>query len=69
VVPAFWYVASGSRRFDFIVMGKLEQVETVMFYVTLEEEDYARPHSAIKRSYYVTASRVRRLQWGLQVLA
>ena len=34
VVPAFWYVASGPRRLDFIVMGKLEQVETVLFYLT-----------------------------------
>ena len=62
VVAAFWYVASGSRRFDFIVMGKLEQVESVLFYLTLEDEDYAGHHSAITRSHYVTAPRARRLQ-------
>ena len=69
MVPAFWCVASGFRRFEFIFMGKLKQVEMVLFYLTLEDEDYAGPHSAIKRSHYVTASRVRGLQWGLQVLA
>ena len=61
VVAAFWYVASGSRRFEF-VMGKMEQVESVLFYLTLEDEDYAGHHSAITRSHYVTAPRARRLQ-------
>ena len=51
VVAAFWHVASGPRRFDCIVMGKLEQVETVLFYLTLEDEDYAGPQSTLTFSH------------------